>query len=340
MNNVTVSENLNDSSRIIFTRFVRKGLGLIKQTLSEQWSEDDHLDFKTVERPSDPLSDKPGINKTWAEAMGGFANSGGGVIVWGVLAVKESSDVPDVVVSLHPISNLEVFKSHLITSATCLVDPAIEGIEHHPVLEDGESDKGYLISYIPVSNGPPHLSNITKNHQFVYRAGHSFKPMPHWMIVNKMSLRPLPKLELSYRLTSGMHGCGEYTIHLTIGIGNIGRGIALYPALFIDDGDNVKWGPLGFDGQHHNTTAFPERACPNEGGWRRRFFIGSAHDAIYPDSKVEITTADLEVKGEAETFPDLSIQYEIHCDGNSKRDTLVVPGVEVIACRDRVKNAK
>jgi hypothetical protein len=55
--------------------------------------ESDYLDFKARPEP-DPKNAK--LKEIWYEALSGFANSGGGVLVWGIDARKDPATGIDV----------------------------------------------------------------------------------------------------------------------------------------------------------------------------------------------------------------------------------------------------
>src|SRR5258708_2753392 len=86
---------------------------LIEAFVAKKRAEDLHLEFKQkhdATKGSIAESDKGRLSK----AMSAFANSDGGVVVWGVEARQTSDpEVPDVAVALAPIKNIDAFHSHL-----------------------------------------------------------------------------------------------------------------------------------------------------------------------------------------------------------------------------------
>jgi len=63
----------------------------IERFIKEGKEEDLHLDFKTV-NAADLKSGSD--RKNFAKALSGFANSDGGIVVWGVVARRDSSYPP------------------------------------------------------------------------------------------------------------------------------------------------------------------------------------------------------------------------------------------------------
>src|SRR5262245_4101274 len=60
--------------------------GLVSPDPAKTKAETDWLDFKTED--PDPRRRDTQIKKTWSEALSGFANNQGGVLVWGIEAKK------------------------------------------------------------------------------------------------------------------------------------------------------------------------------------------------------------------------------------------------------------
>src|SRR5689334_23124047 len=52
--------------------------------------ENDVFDCKREPRPPDPNERKQKLLDMWSKALVGFANSGGGVIIWGLVAERDS----------------------------------------------------------------------------------------------------------------------------------------------------------------------------------------------------------------------------------------------------------
>src|SRR5262245_20334634 len=84
----------------------------IKQFVEEGQAEGLHLDFK---QKADRSHGKPGPEdkRTYSEALSGFANSDGGVIVWGVKCQARSGGDPDVATELKPITGHRAFTTNL-----------------------------------------------------------------------------------------------------------------------------------------------------------------------------------------------------------------------------------
>ena len=78
------------AASILCEELRRKGIALIDEWVKEAYREDLHLDFK---RKTNPEHGHPDDNdkKNLSKALSGFANSDGGLIVWGIDAPSGAS---------------------------------------------------------------------------------------------------------------------------------------------------------------------------------------------------------------------------------------------------------
>ncbi len=125
--------------------------------------ETEWLDFKGNPQPKDVL-------KTWSEAVSGFANTEGGVLIWGIDCRKV--DNVDAASSLSLIDNPLALKSRLLTNVNQTTDPPVQGIDITVV--EGSSGGGFVVCFIPESNNKPHRSEQTTNKPYMIRCGDSF----------------------------------------------------------------------------------------------------------------------------------------------------------------------
>lgn len=156
--------------------------GLIGQT------EDVHLDCKEW-----PASDGD-AQKVFAKAACGLTNAEGGVILVGMKARAMSKDEPDLIESVAPVIDTIAVKSRILDLVGQLVEPRIEGVQISEVREPAGSRSGFVVVYIPASEGPPRRSR--KDWKFYQRIGSGTFPMEFFQIEERFGKRPPPKLEL------------------------------------------------------------------------------------------------------------------------------------------------
>jgi hypothetical protein len=144
--------------------------------------ENDWIEFK-----QDPGIAGDSLKGIWLEALSGFANSGGGVIVWGVVAKKDPATNTDFASATKPVKNPAAFKSRLIELQRQGTDPPVPNVEIQRQGTDppvpnveiesyprGSPAEGYVICHVPVSPYRPHRAETKGCKQYFIRAGDSF----------------------------------------------------------------------------------------------------------------------------------------------------------------------
>ena len=151
-------------------------------------SEDAHFDCKEW-----PSKDED-AQKVFAKAACGLANADGGVLVIGMKARAVAKELPDLVDSAVPVRDTNAVKSRVLDLVGQLVEPGIEGIQAVEVNEAATSKSGFVIVYIPASEGLPRRSR--KDWKFYLRIGSGTFPMEYFQIADMFGQRPRPNLEL------------------------------------------------------------------------------------------------------------------------------------------------
>ncbi len=317
------------NARTVFERFVSDGESEVTRLVEEKEEENLFLDFKLARSPmtkDDRLS--------LAEALSGFANSEGGVIVWGVDGRLNPQTGEDVACKLGPIQGLRRFMGDLGRHTAQIVNPGVTGVEHHKVLCEGLDDMGYAVTYVPRSEGGPHMAiGNADQYRYYYRTGSSFRRMEHFMVADRFQRRPQPRLQLAYRVfgermipsAPALNG-GELLVSL--GIRNSGRGLARYPALALFTSDF-----RALCTTHRGKRPTFERATPHasrEDG--KEWHLGGAHEVIYPGTELEVLMAVINV-GIETPCNDHLVRYELHCEGFSSSGEVVIPGQELTSKR-------
>jgi hypothetical protein len=299
-----------DPTRELFETFMKEGPATISRVVAEGWQEGPQLEFKTANSPM-TKDDR----KNLAEALSGFANSDGGLVVWGISAKPSGCDEPDAAQEVRPIAKLSLFLSDLHRLTPQIVSPAIIGVEHAMVVDPQSADTGCAVTFIPKSQGLPHMARAEKQHTFYFRSGSSFLPMEPFMLADRYSRRPQPRLEFHSRIEPGgvMSGAVErIELRVFFGIKNSGAGIALYPAITVYRTALFRINPNGYRTGLPEQTAFSGQVHNG-----RRIFGGGADKVVYPGSTLEVTYGSCSLDPALVTAPDLTVAYELYCDGFS-----------------------
>lgn len=305
-----------DPARELFDRLAAGGENALVQLVDDQQEENLLLDFKRAETGHGPMSKAD--RKNLAEALSGFANSDGGLIIWGI-DCRSTQNEPDTAKAVKPIAQLKEFMSSLQTNTPASTSPGIIGVEHAPILAAGQPDAGYVMTYIPKGEDEPHMAIGSGQHAYYFRSGSSFLPMEAFMVADRYKRRPQPRLELDVRV-EGLEVRGKGVAALIcIGIRNVGKGIALYPALVLTC-KGCEMETFALEG--HRGSALRRRTLSGGSGGDPVIFAGGVDDAIHPGTAMEV--ARLSACGPVDAsdgdnplsgFPPICIDYELHCDG-------------------------
>ena len=155
----------------------------------------------------------------------GFANTGGGILIWGVSAERDASGV-DQVISTPGVSGPDRLASYLWQITPTVVSPPIVGVEHRVI--HGRTSPSFVATYIPESAGGPHMCMAKGRfaHKYFMRSGASFEPMLHQQVADMFGRRVKPELSLEV-VPSNSGTSHEFVVRIL----NTGRGAAQAPFL-------------------------------------------------------------------------------------------------------------
>jgi Putative DNA-binding domain len=111
-----------------------------------------------------------------AQALSGFANTAGGVVIWGISTTRQSHSGLDVLTQLEPIGNCRSFRQQIDVAVPTLAYPAVEGCKTKTLHPAPGATKGAVLAYIPKTPGDPVQALGEK--QFYLRTGAEFVDMP------------------------------------------------------------------------------------------------------------------------------------------------------------------
>jgi len=276
------------------------------------------LEFKTVNHPNYNENNREFDKINISEVFSGFANSSGGIVVWGIKA-KENNLGQDVAKNLKPINELTKFLNLLNRLEGQAVIPPINGIIHEKI--EISEDKGYIKSFIPKSNTAPHMAVLSGKHYYK-RSGDSFYQCEHYDIADMFSRKKVPSLRISWRkLINGrtsIQGRRYTNYKFVITLHNDGKTIAKYPSLALKiDGAHAESFGIDGNGNHglNKTTRNP---------FYDHNYIGGSDKVIYPDLPIDIDHFFTQVEDEQD-INDIEIQYLISAENMENRfETLII----------------
>jgi hypothetical protein len=125
------------------------------------------LEFKEKEDASHGNLSKPD-KRAIAEAVSSFANSDGGVLIYGVRSDKRG-DV-DVATELRPIEDIDAFASAFRVVCAVNISPELSAVNLSVIYADKARRRGFLVCEIQRSNSRPHMSTAVGVHSYYRRS--------------------------------------------------------------------------------------------------------------------------------------------------------------------------
>ncbi len=294
--------------------YERIDLNEIERFIAEGQEENLNLEFKTVVHPNynqyNNEDDKKNISKTFS----GFANSNGGIIVWGIKA-KENASKQDIATDKKPIKELTKFLNTLNRLEGQAITPVVIGIEHKKL--EISDDCGFIVSYIPASEFAPHMANYSGKHYYK-RSGDSFYACEHYDIKDMFQRKHSAYLDLNIKNKeiNQIHA-DNMRVEITLSLMNTGRNYAKAPLIKVEINYPYKFSDFGLDG-NGNIGVFRTRAAPKAP--QLSTYMGGQDIVIYPDLEYDIDKIRLDISKDVEEFPKLIINYMIVAE-NMERTT-------------------
>jgi hypothetical protein len=289
-----------------------------------------HVDFKQKhDRRDAELADDD--KRNLAKAISGFANSGGGVLIWGI---------EDKTLSPKLITGVQRFVSSMLELAPQVTDPIVQGIDGDWIPSNGEAgQEGFGLIFIPESSLPPHRVILNykgvKNHYYI-RSGQLFVVASHTQLEDMFGRRPKPELALSTRFVLGSRSGNKCSLDMILGIENKGRGTAKSPFLSVRVHPPYQISEYGIDGNRRFglRELASSRIRPDEKKY------GSSADVVIHSGIVHDVTAvklRIDVAQPPSDVSDMVIDYEIAAEGTRLvEDRVVIKGSQLWAELERL----
>lgn len=267
-----------------------------------------HLDFKTIADSSLSTADD---RRSFARALSGFANSSGGLVVWGIDARKNSDGV-DCAVGFKEIDRVPKLVARLNQLTGEAAEPTVPGVLHRAIVSADR--RGFAVTLVPESDRGPHMAKLGLDHYYK-RSGDSFYRMEHFDIADMFTRRRRPRLVV----TATVRGFNEQAA-VQIGLRNEGRASAKSAYLAIQcppPFSRSRWGldGNGLEGMQNTRSMVGTYSWAYEGGsgW-----------VLHPGVSREILLLHLGLQPKAPPSSDLVVEYAIACDDHPLEESSVV----------------
>lgn len=203
----------------------------IHELIDNGEAENLYLECKSPRSPSSPQVDR-GLRCQLSEAISGFANSSGGVIIWGVATDNNSRPGLDILKQVESIGNIRMFAQRVDSAIAILALPSVKAPPTKVLLANPKDTKGVAVTLIPQATGDP-VQALGSEYPYWLRASDEFVKMPHDVLKRMFSATSGPDLSVSFdsRLVS-LQSDGSWLVPFILR--NNSSAIALYSLLNVE----------------------------------------------------------------------------------------------------------
>lgn len=177
----------------LFKRIQDDGVAEIDRLITERTSEELFLDFKRSADQGQGIRFHDHDRVNLRKAISGFANSEGGVVIWGVDCSRQANN-GDVASNKQPLTNPARFVSWLEGAVSGCTVPPVVGVRS--ILIPIDDNTGFAATYVPQSTHAPH--QMTGESKYMIRAGSDFVPAPHGVVAGLFGKPPHPVVFPNY----------------------------------------------------------------------------------------------------------------------------------------------
>ena len=177
----------------------------LEDLVTQGKSENDFLEFKGAGRIPESTA-----KAYWSKALAGFANTEGGVLIWGIRAAP-MEDPPgsgkrvDAANGLDFVPDPSAFSQMLKdVRLEATIDP-VAGVEiaWYPATS---ATGGFVVCFVPESDFKPHRAELDAGKQYYQRIGDKFVVLPHSILRSLFYPRLSPKLLLYVNISRNISG--------------------------------------------------------------------------------------------------------------------------------------
>ena len=152
-----------------------------------------YLEFKQKEkRDNSGMTDND--KKRLGEALSGFSNSDGGVLILGVETKKHAH--VDVAHRCCPIAEIASFENYVKSLVPGYTSPENRSVYIRSVASLENSGSGYLVVVVPKGVNRPYMSNAVGHKKYFRKTSDGILPLEHYEVIDLTRVEHSPVLQL------------------------------------------------------------------------------------------------------------------------------------------------
>lgn len=247
-------------------------------TFETEW-----LEFKAQPHGGNDQKGDQKIKELWCANLSAFANSQGGVLIWGIGARKQ--DQVDAARTRELVPAPDWLRTRLFELHHVATDPPLSGVEIEAVTVPDEGGKGFVVCFIPQGAFVPYRAEFNIKNYYIRVGDDSIVPSPV-MLRRLFYPQSLARLEMRVVLSSARKDCGGVMTDLwkyQVFLRNAGRATAHEVYILICD--NVPYDDALGKGLSHGENWHRKVAFPNKSGFYSQI-------PIHPDFPTLVATSN------------------------------------------------
>jgi hypothetical protein len=211
----------------LFARFEGDPDATLDDLLADRTNEQLFLDYK---RSADNGRTKRGLdpadNANFSKAASGFANSEGGVLIWGIGEDKVTKGPIKM-----PLVDVDNFRECLEKATSRVTVPSHPGIRHHHWKSDSQGS-GFAVTLIPKTTLGPVRSTVFEN--YFLRSGESHSVIPHDALAGLFGRPPIGRIDWLHQSNAIQdEALGSPKVLVRLGVILVNVGVTIAEELYI-----------------------------------------------------------------------------------------------------------
>jgi len=200
-----------------FEEFKERGEELIKEFCENQQEESVQLEFKESSGKGGRFSNED--KKNLGKELSAFANSNGGIIIWGIKTEKSDANL-DRAASVEPVENISKFYSEAKRLCAEYLAPKHDDIRVIMASSNTKVDAGFLCIDVTRSDRRPHMSLAKDDKRYYKRIQDSAYVMEHFDVEDQMSRKQTASVDFVRRFSLLMKSGSLITVGIQVHLWN------------------------------------------------------------------------------------------------------------------------